>query len=125
MLCSMKKSVFIFGVLLAAFCFSGCSKDEESPDPLSYYCYTGIVKYIIPETESVQVVIMDSPKLVSDRPIPIRGDEIVFADKDLTNSVLHVDNVIEFRIIEYEMAKRIGGSADSPMHYKCKVKPCK
>ena len=116
----------MFALLMLAFGMSSCSsKDEESPDPLSYYCYTGIVKYIIPETESVQVVIMDSPKLVSDRPIPIRGDVIVFADKDLTNSVLHVDNVIEFRIIEYEMAKRIGGSADSPMHYKCKVKPCK
>ena len=124
----MKKSciLWMFAVLMLAVGMSGCSsKDEESQDPLSYYCYTGIVKYIIPETESVQVVIMDSPKLVSDRPIPIRGDEIVFADKDLTNSVLHVDNVIEFRIIEYEMAKRIGGSADSPMHYKCKVKPCK
>ena len=124
----MKKSsiLWMFALLMLAFGMSSCSsKDEESPDPLSYYCYTGIVKYIIPETESVQVVIMDSPKLVSDRPIPIRGDVIVFADKDLTNSVLHVDNVIEFRIIEYEMAKRIGGSADSPMHYKCKVKPCK
>ena len=116
----------MFAMLMLAVGMSSCSsKDEESQDPLSYYCYTGIIKYIIPETESVQVVIMDSPKLVSDRPIPIRGDVIVFADKDLTNSVLHVDNVIEFRIIEYEMAKRIGGSADSPMHYKCKVKPCK
>ena len=124
----MKKNriFWMFAVLMLAFGMSSCSsKDEESQDPLSYYCYTGIIKYIIPETESVQVVIMDSPKLVSDRPIPIRGDVIVFADKDLTNSVLHVDNVIEFRIIEYEMAKRIGGSADSPMHYKCKVKPCK
>ena len=124
----MKKSsiLWMFALLMLAVGMSSCSsKDEESQDPLSYYCYTGIIKYIIPETESVQVVIMDSPKLVSDRPIPIRGDVIVFADKDLTNSVLHVDNVIEFRIIEYEMAKRIGGSADSPMHYKCKVKPCK
>ena len=121
-----KRVLWICALLMLAVGMSSCSsKDEESQDPLSYYCYTGIIKYIIPETESVQVVIMDSPKLVSDRPIPIRGDVIVFADKDLTNSVLHVDNVIEFRIIEYEMAKRIGGSADSPMHYKCKVKPCK
>lgn len=123
MLCSMKKLVFIFGVLFAAFCFSGCSKDEESQDAFSDYCYTGIVKYIIPETGSVQVVITEDPKIVSDR--PIRGDEIVFANKELTNSDLQVGDVIEFKIIEYEMAKRIGGSADSPMHYKCKVKPCK
>ena len=121
----MKKLVFIFGVLFAAFCFSGCSNDEESQDPLSYYCYTGKIKAIIPKNSQVQVVIMDSPRLVSDRPIPIKGDEILFADDDLPSYVLQVDNVIEFRIIEYEMAKRIGGSADSPMHYKCKVKPCK
>ena len=119
----MKKLVFIFGVLCAAFCFSGCSKDEESQDAFSDYCYTGIVKHIIPETGSVQVVITEDPKIVSDR--PIRGDEIVFANKELTNSDLQVGDVIEFKIIEYEMAKRIGGSADSPMHYKCKVKPCK
>ena len=125
MLCSMKKLVFIFGVLFAAFCFSGCSKDEESQDPLSYYCCTGIIKAIHPETKEVQVVIMESPKLVSDRPIPIRGDEILFADEDLTNSFLQVDNIIEFRIFEYEAFNRVGGVADSPTYYFCKVKLCK
>ena len=119
----MKKLVFIFGVLFAAFCFSGCSKDEESQDAFSDYCYTGIVKYIIPETGSVQVVITEDPKIVSDR--PIRGDEILFTGKDLTNSVLQVGDVIEFKIIEYEMFNRVGGLADSPMYYLCKVKPCK
>ena len=119
----MKKLLFIASVIFATFCVGGCSKDEDSQDAFSDYCYTGIVKYIIPETESVQVVITEDPKIVSDR--PIRGDEVMFTGKDLTNIVLQVDDVIEFKIIEYEMAKRIGGSADSPMHYKCKVKPCK
>ena len=89
----------------------------------SDYCYTGIVKYIIPETESVQVIITDDPTIVTDR--PVRGDMIVFASKDLTNSVLQVDDVVEFKIIEYEMVNSPGGPADAPRYYKCKVKPCK
>lgn len=119
----MKKFVYLFCVLFAAFCFSGCSKDEESQDAFGGYCYTGIIKAIRPETGSVQVVITEDPKIVSDR--PIRGDEILFTDKDLTDAILQVDDVIDFKIIEYEMFNRIGGLADSPMYYICKVKPCK
>ena len=125
MLCSMKKLVFIFGVLFAAFCFSGCSKDEESQDAFSDYCYTGIVKYIIPETGSVQVVITESPKIDNGRGRPIRRDEILFKDKELTNSILQVDDIIEFKIIYYELVNRVGGYADDPLRYVCKVKPCK
>ena len=124
MLCNMRTFILIFSVLYTAFCFSGCSKDEESQDAFSDYCYTGIVKFIGPETENVQVVITEDPKIVSDR--PIRGDEILIIGKDLTNSVLQVGDVIEFKIIEYKMVDRlIGGHPEDPMHYKCKVKPCK
>ena len=125
MLCSMKKLVFIFGVLFAAFCFSGCSKDEESQDPLSYYCYTGIIKAIHPKTGSVQVVITEDQRIDNGRGRPIRGDEIIFKGKELTNSILQVDDIIEFKIIEFEWVNRIGGYADDPLRYICKVKPCK
>lgn len=119
----MKKLHFIASVLFATFCVSGCSKDEDSQDAFSDYCYTGIVKYIIPETESVQVVITEDPKIVSDR--PIRGDEVMFTGKDLTNIVLQVDDVIEFKITKYEMSKQVGGHPEDPRHFKCIVKPCK
>ena len=124
----MKKSCifWMFALQMLVIGMSGCSsKDEDSQDPLSDYCYTGIIKAIHSGTREVQVVIMESPKLVSDRPIPIRGDEILFADEDLTNSFLQVDNIIDFRIFEYEAFNRVGGVADSPTHYFCKVKLCK
>ena len=60
----MRKCILIFSVLYAAFCFSGCSKDEESQEVFSDYCYTGIVEFIGPETENVQVVITEDPKIV-------------------------------------------------------------
>jgi len=118
----MKKD-YILWISICLLMLAGCSSDEESQDDLRDYCYTGIVKSIRPETGSVQVVIMEDPKIVSDR--PIRGDEILFIDKDLTDAVFQVDDVIEFKIIEYEMFNRVGGLADSPMYYLCKVKPCK
>ena len=121
----MKKLVFIFGVLFAAFCCSGCSKDEESQDAFSDYCYTGIVKFIGPETGSVQVLITEDPKIDNRLGRPSRGDEILFNGKELTNSILQVDDFIEFNIIEYEWVNRIGGYADDPLRYICKVKPCK
>ena len=124
----MKKSciLWMFAMLMLAVGMSSCSsKDEESQDPLSYYCYTGKIRAIHSKNRQVQVVIMESPKMVSDRPIPIKGDEILFADEDLTDSFLQVDNIIEFRIIEYEAFNRVGGVADSPTYYFCKVKPCK
>ena len=60
----MKKFVFIVGVLIASFCVSGCSKDEAPQDNGSDYCYTGIVKYIIPEVDNIQVVITEDPRLL-------------------------------------------------------------
>ena len=119
----MKKYLYILMSVMLMVMSAGCSSDEESQDDFRDYCYTGIVKSIRPETGSVQVVIMEDPKIVSDR--PIRGDEILFTDKDLTDAVFQVDDVIEFKIIEYEMFNRVGGLADSPMYYLCKVKPCK
>ena len=99
--------VLLFSVIIVASYLCSCSSDDDSKNVLSDYCYTGIVKYIFSETESVQVVITADPTIVTDR--PVRGDMIVFASKDLTNSVLQVDDVVEFKIIEYEMVKSPGG----------------
>jgi len=124
----MKKSCifWMFALQMLVIGMSGCSsKDEDSQDPLSDYCYTGIIKAIHPVTGSVQVVITESPKIDNGRGRPIRRDEILFKDKELTNSILQVDDIIEFKIIYYELVNRVGGYADDPLCYVCKVKPCK
>ena len=124
----MKKScmLLMFAMLMLAVGMSCCSsKDEDSQDAFSNYCYTGIIKAIHPVTGSVQVVITESPKIDNGRGRPIRRDEILFKDNELTNSILQVDDIIEFKIIEYELVNRVGGYADDPLRYICKVKPCK
>ena len=121
----MKKLFIFFTVLIMVSYLCSCSSDDDSKDVLSNYCYTGIVKHINYETGSVQVVITEGPKIDNGRGRLIRGDEILFEGKELTNSILQVDDIIEFQIIEYEWVNRIGGYADDPLRYICKVKPCK
>lgn len=122
----MKKLVLILGVLITSFCVIGCSKDEASQDDISDYCYTGKVKYVLPETGYVQVVITYSPGdnyHIPTSPI-IKESEVSFIRKELTENDLQVDDVIEFKILEYERLD-IAGPSNSPSFFKCKVKPCK
>ena len=121
----MKKKLLMMMCCLLMIISAGCSKDEDSQDAFNDYCYTGIIKAIHPETGNVQVVITEDPQIDNGLGRPIRGDEILFKGKELTNSILQVDDVIEFKIIEYEWVNRIGGYADDPQRYICKVKPCK
>ena len=113
-------------VLITSFCVSGCSKDEASQDDISDYCYTGKVKYVFSETGYVQVVITCSPGdnyHIPTSPI-IKGSEVSFISKELTDITLQVDDAIEFNILEYERVD-IAGPSNSPSLFKCKVKPCK
>ena len=117
---------------------AGCSKVEEpekvgEPEKVEEPkneevaiddCYTGIVKFIFPENNSVQVRIIDTPKTTNGCPINIRC-EVVFYINELTDSYLHEADIIEFKIIEYEAFKYKDGPCIGPFHYSCKVKPCK
>ena len=122
----MKKYLYILMSAVLMVFSTGCSSDEESQDDIRDYCYTGIVKYVLPETGYVQVVITYSPGdnyHIPTSPI-IKGSEVSFVRKELTENVLQVDDIVEFKVIEYERVD-IAGPSNSPSYFKCKVKPCK
>ena len=122
----MKKYLYILMSAVLIVFSAGCSSDEESQDDIRDYCYTGIVKYVLPETGYVQVVITYSPGdnyHIPTSPI-IKGSEVSFVRKELTENVLQVDDIVEFKVIEYERVD-IAGPSNSPSYFKCKVKPCK
>ena len=120
---NMKNLFYNLGVLmLVGLCLIGCSSDGESENTLTDHCFTGQIKYIVNESGSVQVVITQAPD-PKISPIII-GSEVGFSSKELTNSVLQVGDIIDFKIIEYERTD-IAGPVYNPMHFVCKVKPCK
>ncbi len=122
----MKKNriLWMFAVLMMAFGMSSCSSDDEESS--SELCYTGIIKYISPESGNVQVVITYSPDEINsipDSPI-IKGTEVLFVGKELTNSVLQIGDAIDFKVTDWQRIS-FAGTADKPMLFVCSVKPCK
>ena len=122
----MKKSFILWmsTVLMMTFGMSSCSSDDEESS--SELCYTGIIKYISPENGNVQVVITYSPDEINSIPNSpiIKGTEVSFPGKELTNSVLQVGDAIDFEITNWQKIS-FAGYADDPMYFVCNFKPCK
>ena len=121
----MKKYLYILMSAVLMVMSAGCRSDDESQDDIKDYCYTGIVKHLFPETGYVQVVITYSPGdnyNIPTSPI-IKGSEVSFISKELTDNALQVDDAIEFKIIGFELLDIY--SKSNPSHFKCNVKPCK
>ena len=124
---SRKKGIRKTGLIVLAVFYmlftTSCGDDEESSNEL---CYTGIIKYISPENGNVQVVITYSPDEVNSIPNSpiIKGTEVSFPGKELTNSVLQVGDAIDFKITNWQKIS-FAGPADDPMYFVCNVKPCK
>ena len=124
---SRKKGIRKTGLIVLAVFYmlftTSCGDDEESSNEL---CYTGIIKYISPENGNVQVVITYSPDEVNSIPNSpiIKGTEVSFPGKELTNSVLQVGDAIDFKITNWQKIS-FAGKADDPMYFVCNVKPCK
>ena len=137
----MKKVLFMMmSALLIAFS-AGCSRDGEPqifegpevfndsvPEEVRIDdCYTGIVKFVL-DNGRVQVDITKTPEnwIANGDGCPIHElCEVIFFSKELTDSILQVDDVIEFKIIEYKADIKEDGPTIFPRYWICKVKPCK
>ena len=136
----MKKYLFIMVCFLLFLLSAGCSKDGEpkiieEPEVIDSEpeeagtddCYTGIVKFVL-NNGRVQVDITKTPenRIPNGDGCPIHElCEVIFFSNELTDSILQVDDVIEFKIIEYKAILWENRDCGFPRYWTCKVKPCK
>ncbi len=126
----MKKGLFI---LMAALVMVGvsCSDKDEIVDDEDVYrldestgCFKAIVKNVSPWAGSVQVVIAEAPES-SNEYIPSVGSEaVILSSSELTDGILQVDDVIEFKILEFRLREYDPVSSSGPRFIILKVKPC-
>ena len=78
------------------------------------------------ENGNIQVVITYSPDEINSIPNSpiIKGTEVSFPGKELTNPALQVGDAIDFKITDWQRTS-FAGTADDPMRFVCSVKPCK
>ena len=137
----MKKYLYILMSAMLIVLSAGCSRDGESgiieePEVFNDFepkevgtddCYTGIVKFVL-NSGRVQVDITKTPEnwIPNGDGCPIHElCEVIFYSNELTDSILQVDDAIEFKIIEYEPIREENHPCIFPRYWDCKVKPCK
>ena len=137
----MKKYLYILMSAMLIVLSAGCSRDGESgiieePEVFNDFepkevgtddCYTGIVKFVL-NNGRVQVDITKTPEnwIPNGDGCPIHElCEVIFYSNELTDSILQVDDAIEFKIIEYKPIREENHPCIFPRYWDCKVKPCK
>ena len=128
-----KKRLFLYLPLLLALMVgsTGCSSDEEEKDnkkseEKAEDCYTAYVTIALIDEDIIQARIIDTPVDVDvdDVHVPRKCHYVYLLKSELGNPTLQVGDVVDFKIISYEILPPGDGPAIYGFSFRCHVKPC-
>ena len=131
------KRLFLYVSLLLILIVgsTGCSSDEEEKDSKKAEekaedCYTACVTGALSDVETIQAIITYDPEDAHDRPIyrPQKYLYVYLLKSELGNPALQEGDVVDFKIISYEIhypeEESPGGPGIDGPYFYCHVEPC-